>query len=147
MLFLGCPAQLTAGVGPRPLHERMGFSVLLWSSQNKVVQSIVLGVPIFVVHMRIFRGRGEDPVFVLPAVGGRGLYLHIHQPLFGFMQSSAPDRKHYTNLVEYTPAGGFCFGSKRLIGAIRAARGVVVSIAVRPLLTYNRSAAIGAGLK
>lgn len=116
----------------------MSFSVFFGRNQNKIVQSVILGVAIFMVHMHAFWSRSQHSMFVLPFIWLGNFYSYVHTTIACFVKALTSKRELYSNLVYHSPLGCLYFISHCFICASWATRRIVISIAVNTFFADNR---------
>ena len=119
----------------------MSFSVFFWRNQNKIVQSVILSVAIFMMHMHAFWSRSKHSMFVLPFIGLGNFYSYVYTTIAGFVKTLASNGKLYANLVYHALLGCLYFISHCFICASWATRRIVIGIAVNTFFADNRGIA------
>ena len=119
--------------------------MLLWRHQDKIFQTIIQSIAIFVVHMHPLWGVCKQAMLVAPLIGVCGFHLNVVQTGPRFVRALASDRRNYANFGKHAQFGGLDFGGKCFIRTISAARSIVICIAIGALPTYNRATTKRAG--
>ena len=142
--FVCRSARFAEGVFFCPLRERMFYSMFGGADHYKIFSAVVERVTVLVVYMKTSRGLCYYTVFVLPFVWFRNFYADVHQAAPRFVQTFGSNRDADPNFFQHRSTR--CFGAicQRFSSAVRAARSIVVRIAVGTLSAYDLSAAKGA---
>lgn len=119
----------------------MSFSVFFGRNQNKIVQSVILSVAIFMMHMHAFWSSSKHSMFVLPSIWLGNFYSYVHTTIACFVKTLASNGELYTNLVYHSLLGCLYFISHGFICASWATRRIVIGIAVNTFFADNRGTA------
>jgi len=119
----------------------MSFSMFFWRNQNKIFQSIVLSVAIFMMHMHALWCGSKNSMLVLPFVWLGNFYSYVHTAIACFVKTFAANRKLDANLIYYSLLGCLNFISHCFVCASWATRSIVVGVAVNTFFADNRSIA------
>jgi len=144
MPFFCSFAPNTASKFTRPLRDSVLNAMFFWANKRKIFQAVVERIPVFMVNVRSFLSICNHAVLVRPLVRLRDFYLRIDKTVTSSVQAFASYRQLNPNLLQNTASSGKDFWRKCFIGAVNAARGVVVRVPVRTLSSYNCSTAKGA---
>ena len=139
--FFCCAAFNATRVFFCPRSDSVRIAMFLWCNKLKIVQSVILGVSIYVMYMDPFWGVGYNAMLVFPFIWFCCFYLNIHKPFSRLVQPQTTNRNLDSNFFKNAPAHSFYLWSKRFICAIGASGSVVVGIAVGALFPYDGGAA------
>ncbi len=127
----------TANVFFGPLMQRMLHTMLGGCNKQQIVNVVIKRIAVFVVYVHTLWGICYNAMFVLPLIWLGNFYAHIHKAITRFMQSLATNGKRDSKFLQNLTLCVFNSICHCFVSAIRASRGVVVSIAVRPFCTYD----------
>ncbi len=131
----------TADKMTRPLGNTVRFSVFFWGYQNKIFQSVILSVSIFMMYMNTFWSSSKNPMLVFPFVWFGNFYSYVDTTITCFVKTFTSHGKLYPNLIYNSLLSCFDFIGHCFICTVWAARSVVIGIAVNAFFTDNRNIA------
>ena len=137
MSFFCCFAIYATQKFTRPLRNNMGISMFLGCYQNKIVQTVVLSIAIFMMYMNTLWSICKNAMFVFPFIWLCNFYSNVNTSIAGFMKTLASNWKLNANLIYNSFFSCFCLFGQSFIGTIRTARGIMVSIAISPFFANN----------
>ena len=141
MFFSCCSAIYATQKFTRPLRNNMGISMFLGCYQNKIVQTVVLSIAIFMMYMNTLWSICKNAMFVFPFIWLCNFYSNVNTSITSFMKTFASNWKLNANLIYNSFFGCFHLRRQSFICTIRAARSIMISIAVSPFFANNGIAA------
>ena len=141
VLFGSSSTGLTAYIFNRPLRKSMCCPMFTRSKQDKVFKAVVLCILIFVMHVLTRRRTHHKPMFILPFVWFGNLNAYIVKAISCFMKALASNWVCHSICLQRLSLGLQDGGVKCFTSTVRAARRIMVCIAVSPLFAHNGSTA------
>ena len=139
--LFSCTASCAARVFSGPLGEHMFFHMFRVRQHQKVFNSVVERVTVYVMDVGSFWGARYNPMFVVPHVRLCDLYKNVDEAFFRFSKAFGADRAGDSYFRDDSKFGVSYRVRERFVGAIRAAGGVLVGVSVFSLLANNLGSA------
>ena len=137
MSFFRCSTSNTAHILFRPLLKCVLFAVCRRSNNNKVLNSVILSVSVFMVYVQSFWSICYNAMFVLPFVWLCNFYTYIDRTISCFTQFLCSDGKLHADSGKYGFFGFYNAFSERFVRTIRTSWCIAIRIAVIAFFTYD----------
>lgn len=137
MAFFRCSTSNTARVLSGPLLKCMFFAVCRRGNNNKILNSVILSVAVFMVYVQSFWSICYNAMFVLPLVWLCNFYTYVDRTVSCLTQFLCSDWKLDADSGKHGFFGIYNAFCERFVRTIRTSWCIAIRIAVIAFFTYD----------
>jgi len=137
MSFFRCSTRNTAHVPSSPLLKFVLFAVRRRSNNNKILNSVILSIFVFMMYVQSFWSICYNAMFVLPLIWLGNFYTYIDRTVSCFTQFFCSNGKLNADSGKYGFFGFYNAFGERFVRTIRASWCITICIAVITFFTYD----------